>query len=300
MNKSKDYDRESFFPFSLVEEVIFILKEKNCSFVTYADYNLDLIHPKLDNLSYFLEFLNFNIGHYSKLKQINILTKFLFYRVLYGQRLSVFLSKKNNRVGPTVVLQHDADQQPYKTVDMMKLEKKLNVCSSSYFFRNQNFDIQHTYTLDIEELQNLENIGFEIGYHLNAYELAEYDDEKVTEIINNDLEYFRSKFHLRTFVPHGGYPSLSGKNNDNIPYRGKLRNYSWCYNGRGFFQNEMWSDGNIYFENIEDPRVVASRLKKGQRGMFLMHPQYYGNELSRRYHELPVSKERWWRKLWNL
>ena len=300
MSKDAEYNRETFFPFSILEEVIDILKEKQCSFVTYADFNLNLIHPRLDRLSYLFEFVNFNLSDSNKVAKTAILTKFLLEKLLIRKKLFQFLTQANNKVGPVVVLQHDADQQPYKTVDMMNYEKSLGVISSSYFFKKQNFDPEETYKLDVEELKALEDQGFEIGYHLNAYELAEYDLKKAKEIIKDDLAYFEQNFNLRTFVPHGGHPSKDGLNNDNIAYEGLLRKYSWCYNGLGFCQNESWSDGNIYFEDIEDPRRVAARLTKGQRGMFLMHPQYYGSQLSPEYHRLPVSKEKWWKELWSL
>ena len=295
-----EYNRETFFPLRLVEEVIFILKEKNCLFIRYEDFKLNLIHPKLDKLSYILEFIDFNLGHYNRFVQTTLLARFLYNKVVFRQKLFDFLTQLNTRNGPVVVLQHDADQQPNKTIDLMKFEEQLGVVSSSYFFKEQNFDTQKKYILDIDELKTLEGKGFEIGYHLNGYELADYDEKKAWDIIAADLAYFAREFNLKTFVPHGGHPSTSGINNDNIPYKGPLRKYSWCYNGRGFVQNESWSDGNIYFENLEDPRVVASRLRKGQRARFLMHPQYYGTELSARYTELPVSKNEWWTGLWNI
>ena len=54
------------------------------------------------------------------------------------------------------------------------------------------------------ELQRLERRGFEVGYHLNAYELAGYDLDRTWEILDRDLAWFRGRFDLRTFVPHGG------------------------------------------------------------------------------------------------
>lgn len=293
MIKPEDYDIETFFPFSLAEEVIAILKEKDCAFVNYADFNLSLIHPKLDRLAYFIEFIEFNVADQNILRKLTLPARFLIRKIIHKEKLFDFLTQENTRKGPVVILQHDADQQPYKTIDLMKIEESLNVVSSSYFFRKQNLDYEKTYNFDIQELQRLEKKGFEIGYHLNAHELGEFDLKKSMEIVEEDIAFFQNHFNLRTFVPHG--------DNHNIPYSGVLRKYAWCYNGNGFSQNEMWSDGNMYSENLEDPRVVASRLKKGQRGMFLMHPQYYGHQLiSARYPKLPVAKEEWWRKLWNL
>lgn len=294
----KDYDKETFFPFRLVEEVIDILKAKNCEFVTYSDYNLKLIHPKLDGFSYFREFIDYSLNGKSRIGKLSVLTRWTLMKLIKNKGIFDFLQHESIRKGPVVVLQHDADQQPFKTIDMMKLEEELGVVSSSYFFRKQNLDFDNTYEVNIQTLSELEGKGFEIGYHLNAYERAEYNEDLYQIYLNEDLSFFNENFDLRTFVPHGGNPSKEGKNNDHIAYVKPLRQFSWCYNGKGFWQNESWSDGNIYFENIEDPRIVASRLRKGQRGMFLMHPQYYGNELSPLHDKLPVSKETWWCDLW--
>ena len=51
MSQINEYNVETFFPFKLVEEVIDILKEKNCTFIRYADLRLNLVHPKLDRFS---------------------------------------------------------------------------------------------------------------------------------------------------------------------------------------------------------------------------------------------------------
>ena len=300
MSQSNEYNVETFFPFKLVEEVIDILKEKNCTFLTYSELDLSLFHQRLDELSYALEFVHYQMGNPHGIAKLSLWTEFLLYKLFKKERLASFLKRKDMRKTPAVILQHDADQQPFKTIDLMKLEERCGVVSSSYFFKTQNFDTNGNYTLDINELQRLEQKGFEIGYHLNAYELADYDLEKAFKIVNSDLDFFNRHFNLRTFVPHGGHPSKNGLNNHLLPYKGRLRKYPWCYNGFGFSHHAMWSDGNIYFEDLEDPRIVASNLKNGQRAMFLMHPQYYGNELSSRYSELPVSRESWWKNLWNL
>ena len=34
--------------------------------------------------------------------------------------------------------------------------------------------------------------------------------------------------------------------------------------------------------------------------MFLMHPQYYGEQLMKNWEKLPVARLGWWRALWGL
>lgn len=292
MSQSNEYNVETFFPFKLVEEVIDILKEKNCTFIRYADLRLNLVHPRLDRFSYLFEYISFSTQNMSFLKKAYLPILYITYKFRLKLGLLDFLSQLNLNENPVVILQHDADAQPYKTIDMMKLEEKKGVVSSNYFFKNQYQDYGNYYNLDIPEMQAMESKGFEIGYHLNAHEHGDFNLEKSLSIAEDDIAFFKRYFDLRTFVPHG--------NNHEIPYTGILRDLPWCYNGKGFSHNHMWSDGNVYSDRLEDPREVALRFKKGERGLFLMHPQYYGDELSARWKQLPFCNDDWWMKLWKL
>ena len=71
--------------------------------------------------------------------------------------------------------------------------------------------------------RQLENSGFEIGYHLNAYELAGYDIDEAFELIERDLDFLEQHFRITSFVPHGGIPGPFGINNQMIPHARRLR-----------------------------------------------------------------------------
>lgn len=207
---------------------------------------------------------------------------------------------------PSVVLHHDADRQPHKTVDMMQLEARLGVVSSSYFFVKRCArwaGDEEPYEVDFATLRALEERGFEIGYHLNAMERAGYDPARAEVVAAADIALLRQKINLRSFVPHGGVPGPGGVNNEHTPYTGELASLLWVYSGRGFVNDFLWSDGYAEGEpalKLRDPRTVASALRGRMRGHFLMHPQYYGHTLRPDWETLPISRLPWWRALWHL
>lgn len=308
------YNRETYFPLSLVGEVTDILRRRGCEFRRYRDFHVPLFTPRLDRLSYQIEYLQFS-GHGAETRSVCVAASKLLLRKLRslirllakgrtsggaGAQSTLRLTHRAPR-NPVAIFQHDADQQPYKTVDMMLYEAELGVVSSSYFFVKQNGDPgTEPYVVDVERLRDLEVQGFEIGYHLNALELAAYDVDRAFQIIEHDVAWFRERFDLRTFVPHGGRPGPRGENNEMIPYRGILRSYGWAYNGRGVASHHIWSDGHIGFEPLEDPRALAERVQPGERAIFLMHPQYYGDRLSPAFESLPLARCTWWRELWGI
>jgi hypothetical protein len=219
------------------------------------------------------------------------------------RRLPTGLASRTGRRQPLqAILQHDADRQPYKTVEMLERERRLGVRSSAYFFYERHVwdDDYEPYLVDVPALQALERDGFEIGYHLNAYELAGYDDTAVDALVERDLRWFAERFNLRSFVPHGGVSGPGGRNNFNVPRRGTLQRLMWAYDRRGVLVDGRWSDGYAWTQPLPDPRVLARQAPDGARLHILMHPQYYGTELSPIWLDRPIATQRWWRDLWNL
>ncbi len=88
-------------------------------------------------------------------------------------------------------------------------------------------DNAESYDPDVEALQGLEAKGFEIGYHLGGSELAGYDLAKAPVIVARDVAWFRERFNLRTFVPHGGGPGRGRLNNVHFPHEGPLADLVW-------------------------------------------------------------------------
>lgn len=302
----KNYNAETIFPWEMMEKVIAILKDKNANITTYSKCILDeSILP--DPYKYLSEYAGYKINS-SSIFSTALVTCALALRGrnfgIFSKSAKRFLAKEITGV-PQVFFQHDADRQPYKTVEMMRRQNDLGIVSSNFFFYERNVwdDDKEDYTLDIDELKVLESKGFEIGYHLNAYELAKYDLVKAFQLVNRDVAFFQKHFNLKGFVPHGGVVGINGINNDYIPNTGILKSLKWYYNGRskrGLVKDKTWSDGNIYNETVVNPIHVASQLNGGERMLFLMHPQYYGDKLMNNWERLPVAKEKWWRIMWGL
>jgi len=300
------YDRYTIFPFALVEETVAILREQGAKFECFRD-RLITAQQCQSILHYLREYAAYKMG--SSNLSLAVVATALNRVARKNRRLKgltrVFAWRQPN--SPTVVLHHDADRQPYKTVDMMRLEAKLGVVSSSYFFVTRCprwANDEEPYELDFNHLNELQQMGFEIGYHLNAMEQAGYDKAKAVKIADHDIVLLQQNgIELRSFVPHGGCPGPGGLNNDHTPYAGQLAKLIWAYNGRGFVNDSIWSDGYAEGSNaaeLADPRETAAALKGRMRGHFLMHPQYYGHTLRPDWQTLPISRLKWWRGLWGL
>jgi hypothetical protein len=179
-----------------------------------------------------------------------------------ARKLARRLDRK--RDAPIVFLQHDADRHPFRTYDVMDVERQFGVRSSSYFFYESPYDDNEPYELDVTRMQAFENDGWEIGYHQNAYELAAYDAARTPPILSRDVAWFQERFDLRSYTPHG--PRNGGCEYGAVP---------------------------------SDPRVFARELPSGCRATMLMHPQYYGESPRPDVEILPICKVEWWQRLWS-
>lgn len=300
------YDRYTLFPFTLVEQTVAILRSRGVQFECFGD-RLITAEECQSIPQYLREYAAYKMGSRNLLLAV-------------AATALNRLARKNRRLGgltqlmawrrpssPTVVLHHDADRQPYKTVDMMRLEARLGVVSSSYFFVKRCprwVNDEELYELDFDQLNELQQKGFEIGYHANAMEQAGYDRAGAVVIADRDIAFLRQHgLKLRSFVPHGGQAGPGGLNNDHAPYAGQLAELIYAYNGRGFVNDVTWSDGYAEGESaaeLVDPRETASALTGRRRGHFLMHPQYYGRTLRPDWETLAISRQKWWRALWRL
>lgn len=292
-------DKYTIFPISLLQETIGILKERGAEFTTYKRLRFGGAFD-CSALNYISEYALFKRGRRDLL---SIAFVILERQILRGRpRFLAALKPLTRARHPlTVILQHDADRLPEKTQAVMNIEREMGVTSSNFFFRKDSYGESDRYDLDIPGLQFLEKIGFEVGYHLNAYELSGYDPLRAQEIAEQDVAWFREHFDLKTYVPHSGYKSDGGLNNEHFPQSGVLLDLLWAYNRRGIFADFGWTDGAAgLWATPGDPREFATSVPDGTRIRLLMHPQYYGKNLCPGWKNLPISKCDWWRKVWKL
>lgn len=286
------------FPVSLITETVEILKAKGASFRRPADLwpRATRLRTKLD---YLREFAEWERG------SLNNLQFAAWLGARYARRATNRTAAAQVFPGrPEVFLQHDADRNPENTIAVMRAERSLGVVSTGYFFRNRasrwDGDVE-PYELDIEAMQQLEKEGFEIGYHLNGPELEHYDLARGWERIRSDVAFFRSRFNLRSFVPHGGRRGPMGEDNHIIEHTDCLEGLIWFYNGRGVVPHLTWSDGELECpdsSSLADPREVARRINGRMRVRFLFHPQYYGPHLRPNLKNVGVTQTSWWKDLW--
>ena len=296
---SRPVETEVVFPISLAEEVFELLNERKANCVRYCD--LDYESCVLGSRYRYLdEFVRSMEGGFSLNRILIGLLRLILIRkgkdIKFLEPVLHLLSR--NRKSPTVILQHDADVMPERTLLMMEKEKEYGLVSSNYFFRKPSDFVP--YKLDLEKMNQFENFGFEIGYHQNAYERSEFDFELALRLMEEDVKFYSKHFDLRSFVPHGGKPGPRGLDNDFFPHIGSLSKLLWAYNGKCILKHYTWSDGGIKKRAPSDPRDFVKRLLPGTRAIMLLHPQYYGNEIRHDWENLPISKQSWWRNLWGL
>ena len=293
-------ETECIFPISLLEEVYTLINKQGITVLRYKDLEKSgLRHPS--KYRYIDEYIKFSYGNVTPITAIKALLKLVSVRkpnLPFAGLISQKLIRNTKK--PVIIMQHDADNIPSRTLDVMKLEKKSNILSSSYFF------VEHAegkdYFYDKKELRDLEADGFEIGYHLNAYERAEYNLKTANKLVEQDIEQLKLDFNITSYVPHGGISSKDGLNNHDYPQVGVLNDLLWAYNGSCILKEYTWSDGGIRTNKFTpiDPRVFIKRLKDDTRAVMLIHPQYYGEKLRPDWQTLDISKKKWWRDLWGL
>ena len=182
-----------------------------------------------------------------------------------------------------IILQHDVDMFPERTLRVLELEKELGLKSSVMIFR-WYFDrkyLQETGELKyedylipevIEALQEYESLGFVIGYHINAYERALFDKEKAVCFFKNDVMELRKFFDIKFCSAHGGAKDHNRKSNFilSVP----LDNIRWINNYHNISQHGSYSDG-LLLNNIKTIEQFLDECEKGKRYTLLIHPQYY-------------------------
>jgi hypothetical protein len=101
-----------------------------------------------------------------------------------------------------VAIRHDACFNPYLAVKMASNEMKYGIKSSYYLRISNAYDISK----HIMAFQELENLGYEVGYHYD--DMDRFDAQTVTgcviESFKANLAFLRDYFDVRSATPHGG------------------------------------------------------------------------------------------------
>lgn len=102
-------------------------------------------------------------------------------------------ANNNNRL---LILRHDVDKKPSNSLAKAIIENKLGV-SSTYYFRV----IGSSYNEKI--IQEIKELGHEIGYHYEDLTLARGNKEKAINLFETNLKLLRRLYPVSTICMHG-------------------------------------------------------------------------------------------------
>jgi hypothetical protein len=109
------------------------------------------------------------------------------------QTFADFLVSPEDRV---VVLRHDVDRCPQKSLQLAALEQE-NGIKATYYFRivKKSFDK--------EIISKIANLGHEIGYHYECLPKTSGDQKKAIEEFAKNLQILREIWSVKTISMHG-------------------------------------------------------------------------------------------------
>lgn len=209
-----------------------------------------------------------------------------------------------------VLLQHDIDSRPDRTMRLLQEEERLGIRSNIMIFNKliNRAKLAGIGTLEFEEyslddtyLKRLQHTGFVVGYHCNAYEQALFNPARAERIFAEDVRELRSRFNIEFFSAHGGVRDSAGRSNFYIRVpKALLRSIRWIHNTHSPQFDGTYSDGG-FTSGRKSPEALDLRgfvraWLPGRRYRVLVHPQYYHHRPSR----LPLLEAvPWYREVWS-
>jgi hypothetical protein len=205
-----------------------------------------------------------------------------------------------------VLLQHDVDRLPDRTMAALRDQERLGLVSNVMMF-NKKIDRRYyretgiprvsPYPMDWDYLRSLQDKGFVFGFHSNAYERGAFDMKAAEEAFISDIEELRQQLRSNYFSPHGGNRDAEGKSNASMPMPESLRSsLKWVHNGHTVRFDGQYSDGAINSPRRDpaerDLRDFVRTWRPGKRYRVLLHPQYYNDV----FVESPkIARAEWYR-----
>ena len=100
----------------------------------------------------------------------------------------------------TVVMRHDVDELARNALKMAKLENKLGI-RATYFFRI----VKQSNSPEV--IEQIVQLGHEIGYHYEDLALCEGDERRAIASFKENLDYFRKYYPVKSVCMHGSSTS---------------------------------------------------------------------------------------------
>lgn len=136
--------------------------------------------------------MDFSIATYTKLLETFISKGYYF------QTFEKYISSEKD--GKLVIIRHDVDEFAENALKMAKIEHKLGIQATYYFriVRQSNRP---------EIISQIAALSHEIGYHYEDVAFSNGDIEKAKQSFENNLQYFRSFYPVKTVCMHGSSTS---------------------------------------------------------------------------------------------
>lgn len=96
----------------------------------------------------------------------------------------------------TVILRHDVDSKPERTLRLAKLEAEMGIRSTYYFRYTKR-------VFDPTIIKEVSDMGHEVGYHYEVLTKLNGDYEKAIEIFEYELNEFLNICDIKTISMHG-------------------------------------------------------------------------------------------------
>jgi len=207
-----------------------------------------------------------------------------------------------------LLIQHDVDSYPHRTNQAVAAEAERNVPTTSMIFtrrldrkqlQRDGVVAETPYDLDLSLLSELTASGFHVGYHSNAMEQANFDQQMARRIFESDISSLRERFNIQYFSPHGGARGPKGQKNRDLDH-GFTRSLGvrYVHNGGGPNFSSSYSDGALNATKIDprerDLRDFIASMSPGGRYRILLHPQYYDYAFDE---SETLSQAQWYRQL---
>jgi hypothetical protein len=147
-----------------------------------------------------LDSLDFTVIQYEKLCRSITESKYDVVTIADHLRNSKRAQNKNY-----IILRHDVDRTPQRSLDIAIIENKCGL-KATYYFRGS------TYNTAI--MDKMASLGHEIGFHYETLDKSKGDMEKAVYLFKRELKLFRERYDIKTVCAHGN--PLTKYDNKNI------------------------------------------------------------------------------------
>ncbi len=197
----------------------------------------------------------------------------------------------------SILLRHDVDRIPEKSLQIAKLQMEYGI-KGSYYFRI----LPCSYNEDI--IKQIADLGHEIGYHYEDLSLTKGNIDNAYTSFCKNLEKFRKLYPVKTICMHGNPRSKWDSKDIWKKYNYKLlgiigepyfdinfnnifyltdtgrRWDGWKYSLRDKVpQQEKWIQQGLIYHTTKDIIIAVKRNKFPESAMFTFHPQRWSNKL---------------------